>query len=119
MKNRRSIRLCGYDYAQAGAYFITFCAQNRLCLFGDIVNAEMQYNDFGIVVADSWEWLASQYSHVELDEWVIMPNHMHGVIVLSDDCRGGSRTALRTSIPVLSLPHPSRIYLPLKRNARP
>ena len=89
MKNRRSIRLCGYDYAQAGAYFITFCAQNQLCLFGDIVNAEMQSNDFGIVVADSLEWLASQYSHVELDEWVIMPNHMHGVIVLSDDCRGG------------------------------
>jgi len=92
-RNRRSIRLQGYDYSQAGAYFVTVCAQGRECLFGDVVNGEMQPNDFGTIVADLWEWLASQYGHVELDEWVIMPNHVHGIIVISGDCRGGSRTA--------------------------
>ncbi|MEW6595762.1 MAG: transposase [Thermodesulfobacteriota bacterium] len=88
--HRRSIRLQGYDYSRAGAYFVTICTQERQCLFGKIVDGEMRLNDLGRVVADSWEWLARQYDHAELDEWVIMPNHMHGIIVITDDCRGGS-----------------------------
>jgi len=51
-------------------------------------------NDFGEMVAESWEWLATRYGYVELDEWMIMPNHMHGIIVITDVCGGGSRTAL-------------------------
>ena len=104
-KNRRSIRLRGYDYSKAGAYFVTICTQNRVCLFGDIVDGKMVLNEYGKIIADSWQWLATQYDHVELDEWVIMPNHMHGIIVIVDDrtggtggtggsrCTGGSRTA--------------------------
>jgi len=96
--HRRSIRLQGYDYSQAGAYFMTICAQNRECLFGEIMDGNMWLNDTGRMVAESWEWLAIQYDHVKLDEWVIMPNHMHGIIVITDICadgsrRGGSRTA--------------------------
>ncbi|ABK98893.1 transposase [Pelobacter propionicus] len=91
--HRRSIRLQGYDYTQAGAYFVTVCARNRECLFGGIVNGDMRLNDAGRIVADSWEWLAEQYDHVSLDEYVVMPNHAHGIIVITDDCRGGSRTA--------------------------
>jgi hypothetical protein len=52
--HRRSIRLQGYDYSQAGAYFVTICTQNRDCSFGDIVNGEMRLNDAGRIVADEW-----------------------------------------------------------------
>ncbi len=80
--HRRSIRLPGYDYSRSGAYFVTICAQDRACLFGDIADGVMRLNDAGRVVADSWQWLESQYDYVELDEFVIMPNHVHGVIVI-------------------------------------
>jgi len=92
-KKRRTIRLRGYDYSQAGAYFVTICTQNRECFFGDIVNGEMVLNASGECVADKWQWLGHHHDFVELDEWVIMPNHMHGIIVIVDDGRGGSRTA--------------------------
>ncbi len=91
--HRRSIRLRGYDYSQSGAYFVTVCTQNRKCLFGDIADGQMVLNDAGGIVAHTWRWLATQYDYVELDEWGIMPNHMHGIIVITDVCRGGSRTA--------------------------
>ncbi|MGK5090421.1 transposase [Deltaproteobacteria bacterium TL4] len=97
--HRRSIRLKGYDYTQNGAYFVTICVQNRECLFGKIVDEAMRLNGAGQIVVDTWEWLASQYDHVDLDNWVVMPNHLHGIIVLTDDGdngddgRGGSRTA--------------------------
>ena len=92
LHQRRSIRLPGYDYSQDGVYFVTICTQNRLCLFGDVVNVKMALNRAGRVVAESWQWLGEQYEHVELDEWVIMPNHLHGIIAISER-RGGSRTA--------------------------
>jgi REP element-mobilizing transposase RayT len=98
--HRRSIRLKGYDYAQAGAYFVTLCTQARECLLGEVAGNAMRLNDWGRIVAESWEWLAEQYPYVELDEWVVMPNHMHGIIVLVNDDggdgplgRGGSRPA--------------------------
>ena len=90
---RRSIRLKGYDYAQTGAYFVTLCTQNRKCLFGDIVDGKMVLNDAGRAVFDTWQWLGTQYDYVELDEWMIRPNHMHGIIVITGGGRGGSRTA--------------------------
>jgi len=72
---------------------MTICTLNRECMFGDIVNGEMRLNATGRSIDDSWKWLAEQYDHVELDEWIIMPNHLHGIIVITDGCRGGSRTA--------------------------
>ena len=95
LHHRRSIRLPGYDYSQAGAYFVTICTQNRRCLFGNVVNVEMVLNHAGRVVAESWQWMGEQYEHVELDEWVIMPNHLHGIIVISER-RGGSRTSVQS-----------------------
>ncbi len=92
-QNRRSIRLPGYDYSKNGAYFVTICTQNRECLFGTIVDGEMQLNQFGKIAADTWNWLRNQYNYVVLDQWVVMPNHLHGIIVINNDCRGGSRTA--------------------------
>jgi REP element-mobilizing transposase RayT len=89
--HRRSVRLPGYDYSQNGAYFITICTQNRECIFGEIEDDAMRLSDAGQIAADSWRWLARQYDHVVLDEWEIMPNHLHAIIVISDDCRGDSR----------------------------
>ena len=109
--HRRSIRLKGYDYAQAGAYFVTICTQDRACLFGDVVDGKMRLNDAGRMVAESWQWLAMQYDYIQLDESVIMPNHMHGIIVVTDGGgRGGSRTAptIRTAPTMRTAPTVNR-----------
>jgi REP element-mobilizing transposase RayT len=80
--HRRSIRLKDYDYTQAGAYFITLCVENRACVLGDVIDGEMQLSPSGAIVADAWEWLAQQYPYVAIDEYVVMPNHFHGIIVI-------------------------------------
>lgn len=82
--HRRSIRLKGYDYSQAGAYFITICVQDRKCLFGDIKNDKIELNEFGKISYHEWEKLSGRFTNIELDVFQIMPNHMHGIIVLND-----------------------------------
>jgi REP element-mobilizing transposase RayT len=82
LHNRRSIRLPGYDYAQAGAYFITICSYDRLELFGEIIDGTMRLSEFGSVVKSAWDDLPSHYSHVITDAIIIMPNHIHGIVVL-------------------------------------
>ncbi len=86
--HRRSIRLRGYDYSKAGAYFVTICTQNRECLFGDVLDNEMRLNDLGRIVADEWMKTAEIRNGIELDEWVVMPNHFHGIVVIMDDSVG-------------------------------
>ncbi len=99
MLRRRSIRLPAYDYTSAGAYFVTICVWGRECALGDVVDGEMGLSDLGHIVAESWAWLADHHPYVTLDAWAIMPNHMHGIIIIHDDvCRGGSRTAPTTGI---------------------
>ena len=93
--HRRSIRLRGYDYSQLGGYFVTICTEGKEHLFGQVVEGEMHRNEWGDSVARCWKWLAQRYSKVVLDEWIVMPNHLHGIIVITNG-RGGSRTALPT-----------------------
>lgn len=81
---RRSIRLRGYDYAQAGTYFVTIVTRDRACLFGEVVNGEMRPNDRGGLIQAVWDELPDHYPGVECDAFVVMPNHIHGVIVLVD-----------------------------------
>jgi putative transposase len=81
-RNRRSVRLRGYDYSQAGAYFMTICTQNRHCLFGGITEGAMVLNDAGRAVADCWLQIPDHFPNVELDEWVVMPNHLHGIVII-------------------------------------
>jgi putative transposase len=81
--HRRSIRLQGYDYAQAGAYFVTICTQDRECLFGKVVNGEMVLNDAGRMVQAVWDGLPGRFPFIELDQFCVMPNHVHGIIVLT------------------------------------
>ncbi len=80
--HRRSIRLQGYDYSQAGAYFVTLCTQNRECLFGDIVNGDMRLNDAGRMVQAVWDEIPAHYPGIDIDAFIVMPNHIHGIIVI-------------------------------------
>ena len=82
--HRRSIRLRDYDYSQAGAYFITLCTQKRECLFGEMSDDVVRMSDAGRMVQDVWQALPEHYSCVELDSFVVMPNHIHGIVVLND-----------------------------------
>ncbi|MCU0662783.1 MAG: hypothetical protein MUC50_10715 [Myxococcota bacterium] len=84
LRHRRFIRLRDYDYSQAGAYFVTICAKDRACLFGDVLNGEMRLNDAGRMVADVWITLPTRFPSIDIDEIVVMPNHFHAVVVFTD-----------------------------------
>ncbi|NBB99897.1 MAG: hypothetical protein GVY15_03430 [Bacteroidetes bacterium] len=88
--NRQSMRLRGYDYAQSGAYFVTVCTQHRQCLFGEVDEGMMVLNEAGQIVAE--EWLRSEIirEEITLDAFVIMPNHMHGIVVIDAGDTGGA-----------------------------
>ena len=107
--HRRSIRLKDYDYAQPGAYFVTICVYRRECLLGEIIEGEIRSNEFGEIVKNVWNDLPNHYQHVVLGEFCVMPNHIHGIIVLTDidSGRGGSQT------------HPYNIQISKKRHALP
>ena len=81
-RNRRSIRLKGFDYSTDGAYFLTICVRNRECLLGEIQDGKMLLNDYGKIVRDVWEGLPKQVLDIDLDEYVIMPNHFHAILVI-------------------------------------
>jgi REP element-mobilizing transposase RayT len=81
--HRRSIRLQGYDYAQAGANFITLCTQNRARLFGHVLCGAVELTDIGRIVAEEWERTPAVRPNVELDAFVIMPDHIHGILVIT------------------------------------
>ena len=80
--SRRSIRLKPYDYSQTGYYFLTVCAQNRQCVFGEIINGKMKLNEVGEMIETDWNKLPWHFPNIKLDEFVIMPNHMHGIILI-------------------------------------
>jgi putative transposase len=86
--HRRSIRLKGYDYSKAGAYFITICCENRKCRFGTIENNQMILNEYGNFAYNQWSKLPERFLNFELDVFQIMPNHMHGIIMLNDQIVG-------------------------------
>ena len=77
---RRSIRLKGYDYSREGLYFITICCQNRAHYFGEIINGEMQLNEIGEIAQKCWRDIPNHFKNVLLHTFVVMPNHIHGII---------------------------------------
>jgi REP element-mobilizing transposase RayT len=78
--HRRPIRLQGYDYSAAGMYFVTLCAKDRAYLFGNIVDGKMYLNNVGKIAVKCWGDIPSHFSHITLDQFIIMPNHVHGII---------------------------------------
>jgi putative transposase len=83
-----STRLQGYDYTQPGAYFITIVTYNRACLFGKIINGEMILNEYGEIVKNEWEKTGIIRPNIIIDKYIIMPNHLHGILIINDNiCR--------------------------------
>ena len=78
----KSIRLKGYDYNLPGAYFVTICLKDRKCLFGRIVKEEMILSDFGRIAKDCWISIPTHFENAEVGSFVVMPNHIHGIIIL-------------------------------------
>ncbi len=93
--HRKSIRLKGYDYSQVGLYFITICTQDRKCLFGKIENVEMVLIDAGMIANGEWVKLQERFTNFELDVFQIMPNHIHGIILLTETNVGAGFTPAR------------------------
>lgn len=83
LPNRRSIRLRGYDYSQEGLYFITLCCRDRICRFGKVINGEMVLNQIGEIATACWLQITEHFTNVILHEFIIMPNHVHGIIEIS------------------------------------
>ena len=88
--HRRSIRLKGYDYSRSGAYFITICTQKRMCLFGDIVDGIMAFNEAGRMIKRTFEQMPAKYTGVQTDVFVVMPNHLHGIIKIENTSSVGA-----------------------------
>ena len=87
--HRRSIRFKGFDYTQPGAYFVTLVSYQRECLFGEVLDGQVRLNDIGKIVDRCWRVISRHFPEVELDIFVLMPNHLHGIIWISDrDDRG-------------------------------
>jgi putative transposase len=82
---RRSIRLRHFDYSQPAAYFITACTHQRACMFGEISGTDMHCNALGQIVADTWHALPQRFVGVVLDEFVVMPNHVHGILQMTHE----------------------------------
>lgn len=94
--HRKSIRLREYDYSQAGFYFVTICTQGREPLFGHIVDGMMVLNDAGNMVQTVWDDMPGRYPGVLLDEFVVMPNHVHGIVIVT--------TRIKTRAPTRGAP---------------
>ena len=85
---RRSIRIKGYDYARSGSYFITLCTRDRECWFGEVVNGTVQLSPIGKAACDCWLQIPLHFPNAVLDEFVVMPNHIHGIVNMVDPRRG-------------------------------
>ena len=101
-RHRRSIRLKGYDYTQLGVYFVTICTVQRAEIFGEVVHGEMRLNPSGDIVREEWLKTAEIRSNVELheDEFVIMPNHVHGIVWIVESTSVGATRGSVESLPV-------------------
>ncbi len=88
LPQRKSLRLAEYNYALEGAYFVTVCTKDKACLFGDIVSEKMVLNDAGRMTERVWDEISETYHGIETDEFVVMPNHVHGIIVITGSTVG-------------------------------
>ncbi|MCE9645871.1 MAG: transposase [Chloroflexi bacterium] len=120
--HRRSIRLQGYDYSQAGGYYVTIVAWHREFLFGDIVNQEIRLNKVGKIV--EWEWLElpKRLSYIELVTHVVMPNHFHGILYIHENVgatRQGQAISQPNTVPSQIITPESMDGSPLPRGPKP
>ena len=107
--HRRSIRLREYDYSHAGVYFVTICVKNRECLFGEIIDGVIHSNEACDMIVAEWSDLLNRFSNIDLDEFVVMPNHLHGLLVLFG--RGESCIRPDKNITIEEGDHEDRPYI--------
>ncbi|MCD4812328.1 transposase [bacterium] len=81
-RNRKLTRLPDYDYSRTGMYFVTICPHDHAAWFGQNQDGQIILNQCGKIVEEQWKWLANQYNYISLDEYIIMPDHFHGIINL-------------------------------------
>jgi REP element-mobilizing transposase RayT len=84
--NRKSVRLSGHDYSGPATYFITLCTESRECLFGQVINGEMNLNESGRIVQEAWMRSPQIRSELDLDRWIVMPDHFHGIVSIRPRC---------------------------------
>jgi len=82
---RKYMRLRGRDYSSPGCYFVTICVKNKECFLADMVNGKVAPNEYGKIVESRWKWLKNQYAYVEVDAFVVLPNHVHGLIKIKKE----------------------------------
>jgi REP element-mobilizing transposase RayT len=102
--HRRSIRLPGYDYSQAGAYYVTIVTHHRDPLFGGIRDGKMHLNDLGMTADECWRAIPEHFPFVELGAYVVMPNHVHGIIVIRADDSSSARRGTIYRAPTIHTP---------------
>jgi putative transposase len=90
---RHNLRLTNYDYSLQGSYFITICTSDKQCLFGQIVDSKVKLNPFGIIVESVWKEIPLHYPDINNDVFIVMPNHIHGIITIHEGKRAGSKPA--------------------------
>ena len=95
---RKNLRLKRYDYSNPGYYFVTICTKNRMRLFGDVVQGQMLLNDAGTMIQTVWQTLQQLYTSIRIDEFIVMPDHIHGIIIINKPMVGGKTTAPCSSI---------------------
>jgi putative transposase len=94
IKQRKQIRLKNYDYSQHNAYFITICVNHRKCILSNIIEDQTHLSHQGKIIEKQWLWLAKYYPYVSLNEYVIMPNHFHGIVVIENKMINKKRYSL-------------------------
>ena len=90
LRERKLNRLRDYDYSEFGYYFVTICVKDRELCFGDVVGGNMILNKFGRIADQCWREIPNHFNNTEFDKYVIMPNHMHGIVVINDDIVGNA-----------------------------
>lgn len=100
MKERKRNRLQEFDYSQCGYYFLTLCTDDHKSFFGKIIKGEMILNQFGCIIKNNWIRIQTLHKNIELDEFVIMPNHIHGIIIINNvgDAKFASLTYDRSNM---------------------
>lgn len=88
---RKPNRLKNYDYSSAGWYYVTICTYRKSCWFGDIRDRKMKLNRYGEIVEKQWLWLEKHFEYIELDEYIVMPNHFHGILMITKYVNSGRR----------------------------
>jgi putative transposase len=114
-----SARLSGWDYSSPGAYFVTLCTKGMLNWFGDVVDGTMQLSPVGEIVADEWGRTEQIRPSVSLDQWVVMPNHLHGIVVIQETRRVETHRRSKASVEThrdASLQEPKRNEFGPQRN---